>query len=605
MSKIKLCLIPLRSTYLSMGNPLACEVLAGHVEWYFGESVKVDIIDQNFIGDESLISTLKQLKPNIIGLSAFVGTLEEAKKLIQRIRSESSLSKALILVGNLVGTFAYQEILSLDPEVICVRGHGEIALQQICDVLLRHYNQAGNGLSTFEILNNNCISQIRNLAYKDSVTHEVIITERIPTLPSEVGPTKFNSIQDIISREGLINVRTSYGCPGHCTFCSVREINGNGYHAFSTKRVVDEFRQIYMQGYRKIINITDDNFWGRSLDQMEELTAGLESLKQDVGECIPFKISARADNVINPKDTTLEREQRAKLWKRLAEVGLVGVFIGFESANDNQLRRYGKGVRKDVNYQAYQFLTLELAIRVEIGFIAIDPLMGRDWRETMRDNLAFIKATRMYEYSPAFISEMRALEGTNYLKMLEKHNLKRNQIPGTPEYDYEYLNPEVEQFMAYIEPLFSTRKKGSNPYYMFKNTLKSIKRNGILSQKLFGLSNRLALAEIDFVERLLDEDFNHNRIMKSLFIQCASRILSILYEIKEFLAREALMQNSQLKMLTEFLGQAIAYLEAFHTMETAFEENLAAIGNAIPNWSIGIHRQIISNAVSSIQSAAL
>jgi radical SAM superfamily enzyme YgiQ (UPF0313 family) len=248
-------------------------------------------------------------------------------------------------------------------------------------------------------------------------------------------------------------------------------------------------------------------------------------------------------------------------------VGLDGVFIGFESNSAPQLRRYSKGIRKDVNYQAYRFLTEQLGIRVEMGFIALDPLMGNEWRQTMQENLEFVKATRMYEYSPAFISEMRALEGTVYLQMLEKHNLKRDLIEGTLEYDYEYLNPEVREFVAWIEPFFSTRKDGSNPYYMLKNTLKVMKRNGNLNEELFELSNMLAFAEIDFVEGLLDVDFNHHWVGKFLQEQCVSRICSILDKMKTSLARETTMQDSQIETIVKSLERAIEYMENYHTVE--------------------------------------
>jgi radical SAM superfamily enzyme YgiQ (UPF0313 family) len=285
----------LKSGYFSINNSLSCDVLTGHLEWCFGKQVDVEIQDHRFMSDDELIHTLKQRQPNVIGLSAFIGSMENVKGLIQLIREMPPLNNSLIVVGNLLGTFAYKDILDFEPQVICVRGHGEIALQQICDVILRHQIQ---NLSAFETLHQNGIGEIRNLAYKDTLTQEVITTKRIPTLPNQTGPTKFTSIHDVIARGGSIDVRTSYGCTGHCSFCSVRELNGTrDYQVFPPERVADEFQYIYQQGYRKAICITDDNFWGRSLDQMDELIVGLESLKQEIGKRILFKISARADNV--------------------------------------------------------------------------------------------------------------------------------------------------------------------------------------------------------------------------------------------------------------------------------------------------------------------
>ncbi len=567
MNPLKLALLPVKSNYFSPYNPLGCEVLAAHIERTFKEDVEVEIHEYRFQDDEDLFRSLLQREPHIIGLSSFFDSEELTKQLIRQIRQLPSLAESLILVGNLNGIFRYQSFLQEDPRIICITGHGEIPLQQICEILQHQYSQHKIDSPTSEILNQSCLRSINNLAYIDPETGELVTTARIPTDPSKLGPTRFKTIKKIIAQGGSMTLRTSYGCTHRCTFCSVQVLNGTrNWYEIPVEYVVEDFRFIYEHGYRQTIGIVDDNFWNRSFWQMESLIKGLEQLKEEVGQRIPFWFSSRADSVINPKDSPEERIQRADLWKRLVEVGLDWVFIGFESASDSQLKRYAKGIKKEVNYEAYNFLTGVLGIQVGFGFIGIDPLMGDEWRETMKENLSFIKATRMYEYSPSFLIEMRAFEQTPYLKMLEDRGLKKERIPGTLEYGYEYLSPEVKQFVTDLKPFFSNQvMEDSNPYYKFKNTLKVIirgNRQNPLSKELFDLSDHLAITEINYVESLLEADITDRNFVEELKENVTRELLSTLERIEHKLSTSQLpFQFSEGKRLQDDLEKAITHFE--------------------------------------------
>lgn len=567
MNSLKLALLPVKSNYFSPYNPLGCEVLAAHIERTLKDDVEVEIHEYIFGDDEDLFRSLLQREPHIIGLSSFFDSEELTKQLIRKIRQFPSLAESLILVGNLNGIFRYQSFLQEDSRIICITGHGEIPLQQICEILRRQYSQHRIDSPTSEILKQSSLRLLNNIAYVDPKTGEIVTTARIPTDPSQLGPTYFKTIKKIIEQGGYMTLRTSYGCTHRCTFCSVQALNGTGnWYEIPVEYVLEDFRFIYEHGYRQTIGIVDDNFWNRSFSQMEALIKGLEQLKEEVGERIPFWFSARADSVINPKDSPEERIQRVQLWKRLVEVGLDWVFIGFDSASDPQLKRYAKGIKKEVNYEAYNFLTGVLGIQVGFGFIGIDPLMGDEWRETIKDNLAFIKATKMYQYSPSYLIELRAFEQTPYLKMLEERGLKKNLIPETIEYSYEYLSPEVKQFVEYLKPFFSNQViEDSNSYYKFKNTLKVVirgNRKNFSSDELFCLSDRLALTEIKYVESLLEADITDKKFVEELKKDVTREILSILKRIEHKLSASQLpFQLSEVRRLQDDLEQAITHFE--------------------------------------------
>lgn len=109
---------------------------------------------------------------DIVGLSAKLGTLPHLNRIVHALRRLPH--PPLVVVGDVLPTFAYREILADYPEVLCVLGEGETAFQSIVRSTLE--GDARNPRS---------LQQIPNLAFvsDDSIIQTTRLQEDTSTLP--------------------------------------------------------------------------------------------------------------------------------------------------------------------------------------------------------------------------------------------------------------------------------------------------------------------------------------------------------------------------------------------------------------------------------------
>jgi radical SAM superfamily enzyme YgiQ (UPF0313 family) len=103
--------------------------------------------------------------------------------------------------------------------------------------------------------------------------------------------------------------------------------------------------------------------------------------------------------------------------KMLKQVGLVKLFLGFESGVQSQIDRYGKGYKLQEFIIAKSILD-ELGIEYELGYITIDPLMTL---EELHASLLFIKDEGCIPYISSIYKELRVQKGNRaYLRQLRQ-----------------------------------------------------------------------------------------------------------------------------------------------------------------------------------------
>ncbi len=117
-------------------------------------------------------------------------------------------------------------------------------------------------------------------------------------------------------------IQTTRGCPYHCEFCTVTSFFGGSYRVRPIDTIVEEIRQLRRTpGY---IFFADDNLIARP-DHAQALMARLEEQ--------PLRWVCQAPVTIGRDEGMLRRFQRA---------GCHGIFIGFESLNQENLGAMGK-----------------------------------------------------------------------------------------------------------------------------------------------------------------------------------------------------------------------------------------------------------------------
>ena len=168
----------------------------------------------------------------------------------------------------------------------------------------------------------------------------------------------------------VASVETTRGCPYRCRFCAVWPFYQGQVRFKSPARVVEELAAVAEPN----VFFTDDNFLVRA-DRAVEI-AGLiraRDLRQN------YYMQLRSDAIVRFPEIIGE-------WQ---EVGLRGVFIGFESPNQEGLERVNKHASVESNEQALDILRRH-GIEPAASFI-VDPSFGRDDFASLRDYVRRLK----------------------------------------------------------------------------------------------------------------------------------------------------------------------------------------------------------------------
>ena len=132
-----------------------------------------------------------------------------------------------------------------------------------------------------------------------------------------------------------VNMQTSRGCPGACTFCATPQLPAGlrQWQPRTLSLVVDEMEaeaaRLIRAGLPAVFNFVDDDFG--PLERIEALACELRKRSLRVA----FALEMRLASLIGQPDLA------ARL-KRLREAGLTRVFVGVESLNPDTLRRWHK-----------------------------------------------------------------------------------------------------------------------------------------------------------------------------------------------------------------------------------------------------------------------
>lgn len=194
-------------------------------------------------------------------------------------------------------------------------------------------------------------------------------------------------------------LETARGCPYRCNFCSIWKFYRGSCRTKSPQKVVEELAGLPEEN----VLITDDNFL-LSPSRAQEIARLIQeqSLKKR------FTIQARSDTIARHPEVVA-------LWR---EVGLQGVFIGFEKIQDPELQGLNKHSCAADNEQALQILR-EQGIEMMPSFI-VDPDWDRADFERLRH---YILQRRIYIPS---LTILTPLPGTEFFDLVHERLVTRD-----------------------------------------------------------------------------------------------------------------------------------------------------------------------------------
>jgi radical SAM superfamily enzyme YgiQ (UPF0313 family) len=242
---------------------------------------------------------------------------------------------------------------------------------------------------------------------------------------------------------GVSTILSSRGCFYDCSFCSIRQFYKEAYgprrRARSPGNVVDEMEMLYNSLGTRIFIFEDDDFYARNKVQRKWVIEFLTELKRRKLEReIGWRISCRIDDI------------EEDMLRQMVSSGLLCVYIGIESGNNNSLRVYNKKYNKETILKSLTILE-KLHIYYEFGFMILNPYCTM---ETIREDTDFLKVLGRSGLALTQFTKMVPYAGTPVEKMLKTEG----RLTGSPESpDYGYPDPRIALLEHFLHEAFSYR----------------------------------------------------------------------------------------------------------------------------------------------------
>lgn len=429
---LKIVFLDTGTSRQELNEPLGIENLVGQVRHAFGERVQAHLLSLQMADLECCLAAMRQ--SDLVGISVQIGSSSSVFGILDALFSGSPpRMPRLVVLGNVVPTFAGQNFLITHPNVVCVRGEGEDAIIGIIESLLFHHDSPVNDLKMHLLLadvpNVLCIvdGQIRQ-------TSSRLVNLEKTSLPHR------DLLPAIINERGIIRIEGSRGCPwSKCTFCSISaKYCGGKWRPFPISRVIQDLAEISRMGGRSPY-FTDEDFLGNDGDRAFELARAVTLAKRTkiIAPDLDFFVSTSVRSVLG-----FRRSPGAEtLLTELRRAGLREVFLGLESGSPSQLERYGKGVTPDTNREVLQVLA-KVGLTVDVGFIMFDPEMSLD---DLMTNLRFIRETALSDSDARLTKSLRILPETVLARQLQNQGLIQGDLDTDQLlYRYSFKDPLVQ-----------------------------------------------------------------------------------------------------------------------------------------------------------------
>src|SRR3989344_8779972 len=187
-----------------------------------GHQIKIFDLEVQKISDEKLLENIREFKPEIVGFTSTIASMQEAKRLGKIFSNHFPW----ILYGGPQPTLNPEDFL-LSENSIVVRGEGEITLSELCGVL--------SGAGDF--------SQIKGVSFlKDGKPFHNPERELIKDINIIPFPARhlypLSSYEMHLKDKRATNIITSRGCPFECVFCY--NMGGRVYRPRSAENVLAE-----------------------------------------------------------------------------------------------------------------------------------------------------------------------------------------------------------------------------------------------------------------------------------------------------------------------------------------------------------------------------
>ncbi len=321
-------------------EPLGLEMIAGALR---GKH-EVALLDLR-LEPGALAATLAEFRPQVVGLSSTF-TVDISRTLSAAEAARAADPRTFVVVGGHHPSLHPVDFRHPAVDAIVV-GEGEITTQELIDCLAAGEDPVQvPGLVLNRPQGQYFTSRRPLLQDLDALPH-----------PDRSLTHAYRGYYHLFLNRPVAALETTRGCPYRCNFCAVWRFYRERVRFKSPQRVVEELEAVQ----EPRVLFTDDNFLA-SVRRASEVAR----LIRERGIRKHYFIQARSDAIV----------RHPEVIARWREVGLDGVFIGFEKPDQAGLETVNKHNSVENNEQALEIVRQQ-GIEPNASFI-VDPDYGHD-----------------------------------------------------------------------------------------------------------------------------------------------------------------------------------------------------------------------------------
>ncbi|MGE5295944.1 MAG: B12-binding domain-containing radical SAM protein [Solirubrobacterales bacterium] len=334
-------------------EPLHLEMIAATVPEH-----DVRILDMRL--DRDLESTLRDFRPDMVGVTALTTEVASALDILDRVKAFSP--SIFTVAGGHHATLLPQDFAQPQVDAVAL-GEGEAVFPRLAEAIAGHRSLRDvPGI----VWQNDDGAFIRNERPKDRID-----LANLPMARRDLTQAYRNEYFFLFDRPDT-SVATSRGCPFHCGFCSVHEFHRGTINQMSPERVLAEVAAVSTDH----ITFVDDNF----LMNHSRETAIADRIQAE-GIRKRYSMECRTDSIVRHPD----------LLTKWVNVGLYAVLLGLEGGSEEMLKGINKSCTIDTNNRAIQMLQ-DQGVIIWGAFI-VDPAWTADDFKRLHDYVQDKKIT--------------------------------------------------------------------------------------------------------------------------------------------------------------------------------------------------------------------
>jgi radical SAM superfamily enzyme YgiQ (UPF0313 family) len=221
--------------------------------------------------------------------------------------------------------------------------------------------------------------------------------------------------------------------------------------------------QLFYKRDIRIFIFEDDDFVMKTPSCQQWIEDFVEGLKRKISNQILWRISCRIDDI------------DSELIKKMQEVGLMNVYIGIESGNNEGLKIYNKHYTVNDIHQKLAIMQ-NLKMPFEFGFMIFNPYCTFD---TIKKDIIFLKEIGRSGQTVVHFTKMVPYAGTAIHHQLKKEGRLKGTIDSP---DYTYIDPRLDLLQLFFTQTFHFRNFDNNGLV---ERLRYAKLDAIVLKKFF------------------------------------------------------------------------------------------------------------------------